>query len=384
MRFGVNLISVLIAGIFSLPVLAGFLRPFSKNRIQYSLVSMIHHLEMITAILVSVFLANLLFTSGPDCFPTKLFRSVPAIWNSIVSQDIWAYILAVVLLLLIVKGILRLLMIPFSKHIVMPAADRLAAFTGAMRGVFQRTAGGLWQLPKSVALVLFFSLLLNFYVHFANNSSLSDYIRASCVYKVVADRILDPMLDSSLVQKIPGILNESVQKAVMSLSPNGRKQLIYFNGMALDDAVRSSFDLDAAALQITGSRTDIREKAGLLYDWVSTHMAYDTQKAEKIFDDPSCLSSGAVEAFKSGKGICFDIACLYAAMCRASGISVRLVTGLGRGSTGWGSHSWNQVYDPEEDRWLNVDATFGCSGKNYFDSDEFHLDHKDAVIQGEW
>jgi hypothetical protein len=91
--FGINLITVLIAGIFLLPVIAGVLRPFSKNRIQYSLISMIHNVELITAMIASVFLTNIIFTLGADNFPTKLFKSVPAIWHSIVNQDIWAYIL---------------------------------------------------------------------------------------------------------------------------------------------------------------------------------------------------------------------------------------------------------------------------------------------------
>ncbi|NLO46939.1 MAG: transglutaminase domain-containing protein [Clostridiales bacterium] len=382
--FGINLISVLIAGTFTLPVLMGILRPFSKNRIQYSLISMVHNIELIVSIVSSVLLTNIIFTSSADSFPTKIFKSVPAIWHSIANQDIWAYALATIIMLFITKGILRLLMIPFFKHVVVPLSNRLSSFILAMHTVGRRTAGGIWQLPKSFVLVLIVSLLLNFYVHFAGNASLGETINQSSAYQFVDEHILNPVLSSSVIKKLPGVLNESVQKAVMNLSPNGRKQLIYFNGMSLDNAVKTSEDIERKARQISGSETEDKEKAYLLYKWISSNIEYDSPKAEHIFDDISEYDSGAITTFETGKGICFDIACLYAAMCRAVGVNVRFITGLAYGSSGWGSHSWNQILDLTGNRWLNVDATFGGSGGDYFDNDDFYLDHADEVIQGEW
>jgi transglutaminase-like putative cysteine protease len=71
-------------------------------------------------------------------------------------------------------------------------------------------------------------------------------------------------------------------------------------------------------------------------------------------------------------------------MCRAVGVKVRFITGLGYSGVEWGDHAWNQVYDPAENRWINVDTTFGNSGKNYFDHAGFRADHQDGVIQGQW
>ncbi len=382
--FGINLISVMIAGIFALPVIAGVLRPFSKNRIQFSLISMVHNIELIASIVLSVLLTNIIFTSGPDNFPTKIFKSVPAIWNSITSQDIWAYILAVIIMLLIIKGILGLIMIPLYKHAIVPFADRLSSLFEAMHVILRKTAGGIWQLPKSAALVLIFSLLLNFYSNFANNSSLGEYIDQSYAYRLVDDHILNPILNSGIVEKLPDILNKSVQKAVMSLSPDGRKQLIYFNGMTLDNAVESNEDIGRMALSIIGPAAEEREKAYLLYKWISDNIEYDSLKAKQIFSDTANLESGAIVAFKTGRGICFDIACLYVAMCRTAGVRVRFITGIAYGGSGWESHSWNQIFDPEENRWLNVDATFGGPGADYFDNADFYRDHADEMIQGEW
>ena len=55
----------------------------------------------------------------------------------------------------------------------------------------------------------------------------------------------------------------------------------------------------------------------------------------------------------------------------ATGLKVRLVTGIGYSGLAWGDHAWNQVYFPAEKRWINVDATFGSTGANYFDKGRF-------------
>jgi hypothetical protein len=70
-------------------------------------------------------------------------------------------------------------------------------------------------------------------------------------------------------------------------------------------------------------------------------------------------------------------------MCRANGIKVRLVTGLGYSGLAWGDHAWNQFYSTEQKRWVNVDSTFGVT-QNYFDVSKFSKDHKNAEVQGEW
>lgn len=71
-------------------------------------------------------------------------------------------------------------------------------------------------------------------------------------------------------------------------------------------------------------------------------------------------------------------------MCRAAGLKARLVTGLGYSGVSWGNHAWNQVYDPAENRWINVDATFGSSGYDFFDTKDLSDVHKYGDIQEEW
>ena len=48
-----------------------------------------------------------------------------------------------------------------------------------------------------------------------------------------------------------------------------------------------------------------------------------------IVSSPSAVTSGSQVAFAERKGVCFDYATLYVSMCRAVGLKVRLVTGMG-------------------------------------------------------
>lgn len=259
----------------------------------------------------------------------------------------------------------------------------------------------IWQLPRALWLVLIVSLLLNFFTSLNNNSQLDEYINSSNVYQLVYEKALNPLLSSSIAKQVPVLFNDSFKKTVeniftkgndtgvqntQSAIPVNRKlQVIeYFNGMTLEDAVRSIPEIDNTARNVIGTESNDMQKAYLLYKWISKSVKYDYDKAQIIGVSSSKVASGSVVAFTTRKGVCFDFATLYVSMCRAVGIKVRFVTGLGYSGVAWGDHAWNQVYYPNENRWINVDTTFGSSGFNYFDKSDFSMDHQYDDIQGEW
>jgi transglutaminase-like putative cysteine protease len=225
-------------------------------------------------------------------------------------------------------------------------------------------------------------------------------LNESQLYQFIYRNGLYPMLNSNVAKQIPVLVNDSF-KAVGTVLPDGvdgaklagdmAKQLgkgnfkviEYFNGVTLDEAIQSNDEIDAQARKIVGDETNTKTKAYLLYKWVSSNIKYDYDKARTITSSVKGTSSGSITAFKERKGICFDYSSLYISMCRAVGLKVRLVTGLGYSGISWGDHAWNQVYFEEKDRWINVDTTFG-SAANYFDKPDFSVDHKYAEMQGEW
>lgn len=177
--------------------------------------------------------------------------------------------------------------------------------------------------------------------------------------------------------------NKTVDKIKNGLfEDNSLKTIIYYNGVTLDEGIESNNSIDSKAIKITkGLKTD-REKAKELYKWIGSNIKYDFEKAENI-QNSSLNSSGAIVAFNERKGICFDYACLFVAMCRANNIRVRMIIGKAYNGHEYINHAWNQVYLSNEGKWINVDPTFYSAG-NYFDNKYFNNDHKSKSIAGEW
>jgi hypothetical protein len=382
----INLVSVFIVGLFLLPIVCGVLQPLTADRIFNSFSTVIYILKLFAAFSLSLLISNAIFADNGDSFLSNLFRNIPYIWDSIINQDVLAYILALLIILLVINGLLQLLTNPLINKVIFPLAKKISEAVASMRGVFKRLISGIWQLPKALWLVLFFSLLFTFYSGFSNNTALKEYIGNSGAYQLIDNTAIDPILRSDAAKQIPVFIDETVTKAVESLSHEGKKMLIkvYINGVTVEDAVVSSPEIDNMALDLVGTKTDDKVKAHILYVWVSENIEYDYDKAEIISTDIFAEPSGAKVAYETRSGVCFDKACLYVAMCRAVGVQVRLITGLSFNGAEWCDHSWNQIYYDKEDRWLNVDTTFGKENNSYFDRADFYEDHKDEEIHGEW
>lgn len=382
----VNPISALIACIFAIPILAGVCMPFTSDRIHRSFSSLLNNLIVLASIILSVYLTRIILSDKSGLILTSLYQLFPALQAAVSGNDIWVYALFIVVLTLVIDGILYLLTTPVYRYAVVPVSNRVSSAVATMSGFARRLLGGLWQLPKSVWLVLVFSILLNFYTDCLGSSLVNEYADGSAPYQLIQENVIQPLLNNSVVKNIKVLFNDSFRKAETdgSGAASRSRLIVYFNGVTLEEAVKSDSAIDAAAKAIVGTETDDGRKAFLLYRWISKNIKYDGAKAEEIVSSHAKVSSGAVVAYRTRTGVCFDYACLYVAMCRAAGLRVRFVSGLGYSGTDWGDHAWNQVYDPGEDRWLNVDTTFGSSGVNYFDRLNFSLDHMDGVIQGEW
>lgn len=379
----INMITVLIAGIFLIPILAGMLHPFSSNKIHHSLVSMLDSLEFLTGIVLAIYLARVIFSDNGKGFLTSLYKFIPSIKGFLSKQDIWAYIIVILILLFVIIGVLQLLTTPLYRYAIVPLSNRISSAVSPMNCVVKRIIGGIWQLPRSVWLVFVFSLLLNFYTSINNNVSMGEYINNSAGYQLINKDILSPLLSTSIAKQIPVLFNDSFKKAAPA--ERNLRVIEYFNGATLGEAVKSTPEIDNTAQKVVGTENNNKKKAYLLYEWISKNIKYDKNKANAIaVNNYSGVASGSIVAYTSRKGVCFDYSCLYVSMCRAVGLKVRFVTGLGYSGIEWGDHAWNQVYYPEEKRWINVDTTFGNSGYNYFDNQDFSVDHKYDDVQGEW
>lgn len=164
------------------------------------------------------------------------------------------------------------------------------------------------------------------------------------------------------------------------------KKIVIYNGTTIKKAIASNEDIDMKAIELTKNAHSDREKARSIYKWIGANIKYDDEKATAILSkdkkNKKFPESGAICAYNTKSGICFDKACLYIAMARSAGIKVKLISGEAYDGEQYVGHAWNQVYLREEDKWINVDSTFYDAG-NYFDSDLFYQHRVNAVV-GEW
>ena len=109
------------------------------------------------------------------------------------------------------------------------------------------------------------------------------------------------------------------------------------------------------ARELSAGMTDQTRIAQSFYRFVVKHMTYDTKKAATV---PKGYLPDADESLKTGKGICFDYAALFAVMLRSSGIPVKMLIGNVAPENLY--HAWNSVYLNGE--WVWMDPTLDKTG----------------------
>jgi len=109
------------------------------------------------------------------------------------------------------------------------------------------------------------------------------------------------------------------------------------------------------AHELARGLTNHKEIANRFYEYVVSHMTYDTKKAKS---PPSGYLPNADDALDSGTGICFDYAALLAVMLRSEGIPTRMLIGTVTPENLY--HAWNSVY--LDGNWVWMDPTLDSTG----------------------
>ena len=115
------------------------------------------------------------------------------------------------------------------------------------------------------------------------------------------------------------------------------------------------------AAEVCAGLSDDVEKIAAIFTYTTDNISYDKQlaatvKSGYVPDPDSTLSSK--------KGICFDYASLFAAMCRSQGIPARLVIGYADPDI---YHAWNEVYT-DETGWITPELFLKNKGYNIADA----------------
>lgn len=103
------------------------------------------------------------------------------------------------------------------------------------------------------------------------------------------------------------------------------------------------------------AKTDM-DKVTAIYNYIAGHYTYDTKLASDITSGKvSKYIPDTAATLNSNKGICYDLASLFAAMCRSQNIPCTLT----KGYAGSSYHAWNKVNI--SGNWYQIDMTYAVT-----------------------
>ena len=328
-----------------------------------------------------------------------MFSIVVVEFNNIISNfNISPQVIIIFIVLaltLVIYFIVKVILKIFSFIIINPILRWLKKAESRRGKGFGKVASLIINIPKSLFYMAVIALVI---VILGSNGFLGEKMEgmtlASKAYEVINSNKYYAALNKeyeAFHDEYKDVISKNIDSAVESnketksekVVESNRNVINLYNGVTLEQGIKSNEAINKKAKELTKNAKSSREKAKRIYTWISENINYDDNKAENISEKTSVYKSGAIEAFETRKGICFDYSCLYVAMVREAGLKVRIVTGEGFNGKEWGPHSWNEVYLPEKNQWITVDPTFGKAG-NYFDSKKNSESHRDGKIVGEW
>ncbi|AEB75576.1 transglutaminase domain-containing protein [Clostridium botulinum] len=384
-----NPIDIMLLVIFAYPIIKGFLFKFSSKNLKNDIEDAGSYVSFIIGSILGAYMTKSIFIENNKGIYKTIYDCIPKnIIYLIEGKPIVIYVVCMPIVIFIIYKIIDIIIACINRITFYPLLDGLERLLREKSNFIKRIIGAICQTPKSICFILLATFFLNVFSMLGINQDYSRKLEKSDVYAFVSREFISPITNSNIAKELPKIINNSFKIVVKNDSQEstetngiGSKTIVYYNGITLNEGLRSNNEINAFAKNLVKDKNSQKSKAKTIYDWIGKNIDYDYKKADSILDNNFAMKSGAINTFYTRKGICFDYACLYAAMGKANGLKVRVITGEGFNGSNWISHAWNQVYVEDEKRWINVDTTF-YKGGNYFDSSIFNLDHRQAKIAG--
>lgn len=388
-----NLVDIIIVCSFILPLVVAYKRKFNIIRIKNSIEELGGYISFFLALYLSFIAIKKI-----DIIE-RMFSIVVVEFNNIISNfNISPQVIIIFIVLaltLVIYFIVKVILKIFSFIIINPILRWLKKAESRRGKGFGKVAALIINIPKSLFYMAVIALVI---VILGSNGFLGEKMEGmtltSKAYEVINSNKYYAALNKeyeAFHNEYKDVISNNINSADESnkepisekVVESNRNVINLYNGVTLEQGIKSNEAINKKAKELTKNVKSSREKAKRIYTWISENINYDDNKAKNISEKTSEYKSGAIEAFETRKGICFDYSCLYVAMAREAGLKVRIVTGEGFNGKEWGPHSWNEVYLPEKNQWITVDPTFGKAG-NYFDSKKNSESHRDGKIVGEW
>ena len=118
----------------------------------------------------------------------------------------------------------------------------------------------------------------------------------------------------------------------------------------------SGDDVCKKAAALCKDAKTVMDKVTAIYNYIAGHYTYDTKLASDITSGKvSKYIPDTAATLNSNQGICYDLASLFAAMCRSQNIPCTLT----KGYAGSSYHAWNKVN--VSGNWYQIDMTYAVT-----------------------
>jgi Transglutaminase-like superfamily len=384
-----NIISIILFGVLLYPLIVGFLFKLSSEALLNTLRGLFSNIALLLALIVSSKIAKDIIINDKYNIMTYIKNKLSPTVSAIIEQKPQFVMgLLIMVILIAIYQMMKLIIHVISNIALIPLFNGLDTLIKKGGNILRRIFGVIFQIPKALCYTIIITFLFNYLSMLNLSGEFNRTLETSNIYNYFTEKAVIPITKSKVAQNLPNIINDSFKiydskNESIDFHNATNSDIIYYNGVTLAQGVKSNEEIDNLGISIASNFNDTYGRAKEIYKWVGSKITYDNDKAIQVMNNSRDVESGAIPTFYSRKGVCFDYACLYVAMARANDIKVRLIVGEGFNGKTWISHAWNEVYIPEEDRWINVDPTFYVGG-NYFDSERFKLDHKNRQVAGEW
>lgn len=388
-QLNINLVTAAIVLIMAMFIARGFVKRFSKDAMFFSIISTINSMLFFLSLAASLYVTKRIFFGEDDGSLYKwIYNILPSRVTSYLSDaGIVAYVIVSPLMLMLFFFILQYLR-SLMDGILKSLSGWICTATEKGGGFLRIIAGVLIEGAKGVLVIVASSLIIGFLSIYYPGNIVADEANNSRLYNLVYDAAVSPIMESGFGQKIPVFFWSSVEEISNGIYNskiiNKSGTLQSMSLLRFQQESKSNDEIDKKAREIAGNEEDIEKKAYLLYRWIGTNIDYDWEKYKKIMNDTATDEKfGAINTFYARKGICEDYSNLFAAMARAVGLKVRVVVGQGYSGGAWGGHAWNEVYLPDDHKWIPLDTTWASYG-NYFNNENFYDSHIFEAIVAEW
>jgi hypothetical protein len=386
----INIVSLILGIAFIYPILMGFIFKLKSKSMVVTLKGVLTSIAMVCSIILTTIVVKNVFALDKYGVVEYISSKISSSFAFLITKSKLFNGIILLITFLVIYQLFKALIEFISRLILYPAADAIdTSIKNTGKGT-RALLGGLFQIPKAICYVIILAALLSYASIFLSNEKLDSKLNSSDIYSYINRKIIEPVTNSELAKGFPNVLENSFkvvdEKNNVVDSVNGYIQgIVFYNGVTLEEGIKSNEVIDNTALNITSKYNNDYDKSRAIYKWIGNTIVYDDDKATEVMNNSTTtgVTSGAINTFNTGKGVCFDYACLYVAMCRANDIPVRLIVGEGYNGMSWVSHSWNEVYIKDMDKWVNVDPTFYNAG-DYFDNNTFNSEHRGRKIAGEW